>query len=57
MRSGIILRFGSVPEPITPAPVLPFSPHVSPLLGSGEPKAPAVAPPAFGHLGTGFWKR
>lgn len=57
MKSGTIQSFGSVPEPIRPAPVLPFGPHVSPLMTPGEPKAPSVAPPSSGSLGTGFWRR
>jgi hypothetical protein len=56
-QSGTTQRFGSVPQPITPAPVLPVSPRISPLLTPGEPKAPPVAPPSSGTLGTGFWKR
>jgi len=56
-QSGTVHSFGSVPEPITPAPVLPFGPRVSQLLTPGSPKAPAVEPPLSSGSGTGFWKR
>jgi hypothetical protein len=54
---GTASNLGVVPEPVTPAPVLPFGPHLSPLLAPGEPKVPAIAPPSAGNLGTAFWKR
>jgi hypothetical protein len=55
-QSGV-QGFGSVPEPIIPAPILPFGPRVSPLLTPGSPKTPPVAPPASSGSGTGLWKR
>ena len=57
VRPGVPPRIGSVPEPIVPAPVLPFGPHYSPLISPGELKPPAVHPPSVGNPGTGFWKR
>jgi len=48
---------GTVPEPITPAPVLPVNPRFSPLINPGAPKTPVVVPPATGGLGMGSWRR
>jgi hypothetical protein len=56
-QSGTGQGLGSVPEPITPAPVLPFGPRASPLLTPGSPKVPAVESPSSSGPGTGFWKR
>jgi hypothetical protein len=56
-QRGTVQSLGAVPQAVLPAPILPFSPHASPLLTPGEPKTPTVAPPSSGDLGTGFWRR
>jgi hypothetical protein len=49
-------KLGTVPEPISPTPILPFGPH-APMMTPGAPKAPAVAPPSSGGFSTGTWSR
>jgi hypothetical protein len=44
--------FGRVPEPISPAPMLPIGPHAAPVM-PGSPKAPAISPPSSGGFSTG----
>ena len=44
-------ELGRVPEPISPAPLLPVGPHAAPAL-PGSQKAPMLSPPSSGGFTT-----
>jgi hypothetical protein len=50
-------KLGTVPEPISPAPILPLGPHTSPMITPGASKAPAVSPPNLGGFSRGAGSR